>query len=76
MKKIIGSFMVVGIVTMLSCSNKPAEATKEVIVVPAAPVVVEKEVPEKSTTVTLDKNGVKVSTKKVDIRVNPDKKNQ
>ncbi len=68
--------MVVGIVTMLSCSNKPAEATKEVIVVPAAPVVVEKEVPEKSTTVTLDKNGVKVSTKKVDIRVNPDKKNQ
>ncbi|HEV7782090.1 MAG TPA: hypothetical protein VGO58_12540 [Chitinophagaceae bacterium] len=76
MKKIIGSFTLVAVVTMLSCSNKPAEPTKEVIVVPVAPVIAEKETPEKSTTVTLDKNGVKVSTKKVDIRINPEKKNQ
>jgi len=69
MKKIIGSLTLVIVVTMISCSNKPAESTKEVIVVPAAPVIVEKEAPEKPTTVTLDKNGVKVSTKKVNVTV-------
>ncbi len=76
MKQIIGSIMLTFAVTMLSCSNKPAEEKKEVIIVPVAPVIVEKEVPEKSTTVTLDKNGVKVSTKKVNVTINPDKKRQ
>jgi hypothetical protein len=75
MKKIIGSVTLSFIVTMMSCTNKTEEQAKEVIIVPVSPVVVEKEVPEKSTTVTLDKNGVKVTTQKVDVRINPDKKN-
>lgn len=75
MKKIIGFFtLALGVLT-ISCTNKSSEPEKEVIIVPVAPVVVEKEVPEKSTTVTLDKNGVKVSTKKVNVIINPDKKN-
>ena len=76
MKKIIGSLTLSFIITTMSCTNKTEEPTKEVIVVPVAPVIVEKEAPEKSTTVTLDKNGVKVTTKKVDVRINPDKKDQ
>jgi len=56
-------------VTLMSCTDKPAVATKEVIVVPATPVVIVKDQPEKTTTVTLDKNGVKVATKKVAVEV-------
>ena len=54
---------------MISCNNKPAETTKEVIVVPQAPVIIVKDPPKKATTVTLDKNGVKVETKKIDVQV-------
>jgi hypothetical protein len=53
----------------MACNNKPAEVKKEVIVVPASPVIIVKDPPAKSTTVTLDKNGVKVQTKKVDVSV-------
>ena len=49
------------------------ETKKEVIVVPVtiekkAPVVIEK---EPSTTITLDKNGVKVKSKKVKVDIKP-----
>ena len=71
MKKIIGLLSLVALFTIMACSNdKPAEVKKEVIVVPSAPATV----PEKNTVITLDKNGVKVTTKKVDVTINPDKK--
>lgn len=71
MKKISGFLSLIALFTIMACSNdKPAEVKKEVIIVPAAPVTV----PEKNTVITLDKNGVKVTTKKVDIKIDPDKK--
>ena len=68
MKKIIGLVSVFAVITLAACSSKPAEVKKEVIIVPASPVVVVKD-PEKPTTVIVDKNGVKVVTKKVDVSV-------
>jgi hypothetical protein len=68
MKKFIGFLPLIAVVLMLSCSSKPAEVKKEIIVVPATqPVIIVKDPPAKSTTVTLDKNGVKVETKKVNV---------
>jgi len=67
MKKIIGSLSFAAVLTVMSC--KPAEAKKEVIIVPAAPVIIVKDPPEKGTTITLDKNGVKVEAKKVNVTV-------
>jgi hypothetical protein len=56
----------------MACSNnKPASVTKEVIIVPVTPATV----PDKNTTIIVDKNGVKVATKKVDVVVVPGKKN-
>ncbi len=69
MKRIIGLFSLVSVLCFAGCTDKPAEVRKEVIVVPAQPVIVVKEPADKNTTVTLDKNGVKVVTKKVDITV-------
>ena len=65
MKKIIGFLSFAAVLTIMSC--KPAEAKKEVIIVPAAPVIIVKDPPVKGTTITLDKNGVKVEAKKVDV---------
>jgi hypothetical protein len=75
MKRIIGFLPIAALFLVVACNNdKPAETKKEVIIVqPPAPVVV-KEVPEKNTTVSVDKNGVKVETKKVDVTINPEKK--
>lgn len=70
MKRIIGLLMVSAALITVSCSNQPAEVKKEVIVVP--PVIIKETIavpPEKSTSVTLDKNGVKVETKKVNVTV-------
>lgn len=72
MKKITAFLSTVALVLFTGCgNNKTAEVKKETIIVPAPANTT----PEKGTVITLDKNGVKVSTKKVDIRVNPDKKN-
>ena len=71
MKKVSGFLSLVALLTVMACSNdKPAEVKKEVIVVPAAPATV----PEKNTVITLDKNGVKVTTKKVEVKIEPDRK--
>lgn len=74
MKKIIAiaSFAAV----LGACTNEPARVNKEVIVVPAAPAaptqtIIVKDPPVKSTSVTLDKNGVKVESKKVDVSIQP-----
>jgi hypothetical protein len=77
MKKIIGLLSVITLFTATACSdNKPAETTKEVIIVPAplqqAPATPP---PAKNTTIVVDKNGVKVGTKNVDVTINPQKKN-
>ena len=69
MKKIIGFLSLALVLIAMSCSDKPAEVKKEVIIVPTTPVVVVKDPPEKSTTVTVDKNGVKVVAKKSDVTV-------
>jgi hypothetical protein len=68
MKKIIGVFSLAAVLTIMACAdNKPAVVKKEVIVVPPSPVIVTKDLPKKPTTILLDKNGVKVETKKVDV---------
>lgn len=70
MKSIIGLFSVAVAVIIMSCGNeKPAEVKKEVVVVPSSPTIVTKNPPKKPTTISLDKNGVKVETKKVDVTV-------
>lgn len=69
MKKIIGLFSLVMAVTISSCSNESKETKKEVIMVPVEkkePVVVKE---PKPTSITLDKNGVKVETKKVKVDI-------
>jgi hypothetical protein len=72
MKKIIGLLSLLVLLVLTACSNnKPKEVKKEVIIVPTAPV----NVPAKNTVIILDKNGVKVGTKKVDVVINPNKKN-
>jgi copper chaperone CopZ len=58
---------VVASFTMMACSNDKTEVKKEVTTTPAA-------APEKSTTVIVDKNGVKVATQKVNVAINPDRK--
>jgi len=70
MKKIIGLlFLSIAIATM-SCGDETKETKKEVVVVPAAApkkeviVVPSTPAPEKGTSVSMDKNGVKVEVKK------------
>ena len=59
----MGLLSFAGLLAIIGCSNdKPAEVKKEIIVVPTNTIVVDP--PQKTTTVTLDKNGVKVQTKK------------
>lgn len=71
MKKIISLFSLTAVLFMTSCGNdKPAEVKKEVVIVKPSPVVVTKDPPKKPTTISLDKNGVKVETKKVDVKIN------
>jgi ABC-type metal ion transport system substrate-binding protein len=67
MKKIIGLLSIALVVVAMACNDKPAEVKKEVIIVPVT--TPPQETPAKSTTVTLDKNGVKVETKKVNVSV-------
>jgi hypothetical protein len=68
MNKIIGFLSFAAVLTVMSCAGKP-EVKKEVIIVPASPVIIVKDPPEKGTTIILDENGVKVEAKKVDITV-------
>jgi len=76
MKKIIGFLFLAATLITLSCNDQPTPEKKEVVIVQPAPkkeVVVQQPVvtkePEKQTSVTLDKNGVKVATKKVNVVV-------
>ena len=69
MKKIIGFLSFAAFLTAMACSDRPAEVKKEVIIVPASPTIIVKDPPAKPTTITIDKNGVKVEAKKVDVTV-------
>lgn len=77
MKKLIALFAFPVILTFFACNNQPAEVKKEVITTPPViikekePVIIVKDPPEKETEVTLDKNGVKVKTKKVNVVIDP-----
>ena len=68
MKKIIGLLSLACLFVVVSCSDKAPEVKKEIIVVkeqtPAAVIIVKEPTPPKSTTVTFDKKGVKIETKK------------
>lgn len=81
MKKLLMPVVIGATILLAACSNEPAPAAatqpaqpvqKEVIVVKPEPVVVKKETPEKETVVSLDKNGVKVQTKKVKVVLGKD----
>lgn len=63
MKKLIGFTSLFLVLVSLAVACGPQEAKKEVIVVPVQTRTVS-EPPKKSTTVTVDKNGVKVESKK------------
>jgi hypothetical protein len=70
MKKIIGLFSLAAVLLIMSCGNdKPAEVKKEVVIVNPSPVIITKDPPKKPTSISVDKNGVKVETKKVDVTV-------
>ena len=69
MKNIIGFLSVAAVLTAMSCTDQTKEVKKEVIVVPAQPTIIVKDPPAKSTTISLDKNGVKVETKKVKVKI-------
>ena len=75
-KKIVGFFAMATVLLIVGCKEQPKEqpvekvVEKEVVVVPApAPVVIEKEAPAKATTVTLDKNGLEVDAKNVEVKI-------
>lgn len=70
-KNLIVSFLALGLTTVIfSCGPKKQE-TKEVIIVPAPTqtIIREKEPVKKTTSITLDKNGVKVEGKKIDVNL-------
>ncbi len=63
MKKIIGFSSLAVILMSMFIACGPAEVKKEVIIVPVQTRTVT-EPPVKSTTITVDKNGVKIEAKK------------
>ena len=69
MKKIIGFLTMATVLIATSCTDEKKEVKKEVIVVPASPTIIIKDPPAKSTTISLDKDGIKVETKKVKVKI-------
>ncbi|MDZ4794229.1 MAG: hypothetical protein SGI83_08120 [Bacteroidota bacterium] len=73
MKKIISFSAITALLSVFgySCGASDTKTEKEVIVVPAQtqPVIIVKEPEKKTTTIILDKNGVKVEGKKIDVQI-------
>lgn len=68
MKKIVTFILLSICAVTISCTDKKQETTtKETIVVPQKTTVIKE--PHKSTNVSIDKNGIKVETKKVKVSV-------
>ncbi|MDO9037457.1 MAG: hypothetical protein Q7U59_03810 [Lutibacter sp.] len=70
MKNIIGFFMITVVLMIMGCKETPAE--KEVIIVPAKTIVIEKEAPAKSTSISLDKKGVELKSEELDVKIKND----
>ena len=70
MKNIIGFFIITVVIMIMGCKETPVE--KEVIIVPAKTVVVEKAPPAKSTSISLDKKGVELKTEELDVEIKND----
>jgi len=70
MKNIIGFFMITVVLMIMGCKETPAE--KEVIIVPTKTIVVEKEAPAKSTSISLDKKGVELKSEELDVKIKND----
>jgi hypothetical protein len=68
-KKIIFLSTPILFALLLSCNNEPA-TKREVITVPVSVPVEKKEV-ARPTSITVDKGGVQVETKKVNVKVKP-----
>ena len=75
MKKATSLLSLMIVIATISCTDRTSK--KEVIVVPAAsapapsPIIIVKEpAPTKPTSISVDRNGVKVETKKIDVKVN------
>lgn len=70
-KKLIGLLSLVVMLTVMGCKDK--EADKEVIVMPGTTTVIEKETTtvdsSSGTSITVDKNGLKVEADKVDVKI-------
>ncbi|MGV8947111.1 MAG: hypothetical protein ACOH1N_11825 [Lutibacter sp.] len=70
MKNIIRLFTMAIFLIIVGCKEKPVE--KEVIVVPSKTIIVEKAPEEKSTSITLDKNGVELKSKELEVKIEKD----
>lgn len=73
MKKIIGFSTMTAVLAVFgySCGSSDTKTEKEIIVVPAQTekTIIVKEPEKKTTTITLDKKGVKVEGKKIDVTI-------
>ncbi len=69
MKKSLGFLVAALGFGIISCTDRTTEVKKEVIVAPAEKkeVIIKEE--KKPTSISIDKNGVNVETKKVDVKV-------
>ena len=65
MKKIVGSLTLIWIV-LISCSNEnqPDPQPKKITIKTPSPTIIIKDPPEKTTTISVDKNGIQVHTKR------------
>ncbi len=70
MKNIIGIFIITVVLMIMGCKETPVE--KEVIIVPTKTVVVEKDAPAKSTSISLDKKGVELKSEELDVKIKND----
>jgi hypothetical protein len=70
MKKSIVFLSLLVVLAAISCTDRTTEVRKETIVTPAEkPAVIVRDEPSKPTSISVDKNGVKVETKKVAVKV-------
>ncbi len=70
MKNIIGFIIITVVLLIMGCKETPVE--KEIIIVPAKTVVIEKAPPAKSTSISLDKKGVELKSKELDVKIKND----
>lgn len=67
MKKILSFIIIASSISAVSCTERKEKTTKETIIVPQKTTVVKE--PQKSTSISVDKNGVKVKSNKVNVSI-------